>query len=506
VSATSPATPPARRVSPLALVLAGSLALSLLIALKLPLLDPDEGRNAEVAREMAVGGDLVIPHLAGMPYLDKPPGFFWAASLSIRAFGHTPLAARLPSILASLLTLWLVARAAQRAGGTRFAMIGVALLACAPLFAGLSAYVIFDMLLTLCVTVVWLGVAAEVEAQESAASARGATDARVIRMRRLAMFLAIAAGILIKGPVMLAWALGGSLGAALVLRSRAPLRWLAWWPGWIVALGLPGAWFAAASARFPEYPHYAFLEESLERLTSNSFHRQQGWWFVPAVLVGGTLPWSLASPWSKSHWSGAAPEMKSTARVGLGFVLFAVVFFSISHSKLVTYLLPALPPLAWTAAAMWSERPVRGARAVALAAVLAFTPLMVCVGLPLAYEPLFAGSGLSLAQIVAAAGGPPTLYERCYSPGTEFLLGRTSRLVSERGEETTSNYMVRYRDVLVARGEWRALDGVPPDFEGYLVRSVRDSTPAPSGAGRHEFSRRFIAYHLGAPADSAAGH
>ncbi|MGH7743155.1 MAG: ArnT family glycosyltransferase, partial [Candidatus Eiseniibacteriota bacterium] len=95
MSASAPAPPasavrrPARRIPPLALVLAASLALSLFIALELPLLDPDEGRNAEVAREMASGGDLVIPHLAGMPYLDKPPGFFWAAALSVRAFGHT---------------------------------------------------------------------------------------------------------------------------------------------------------------------------------------------------------------------------------------------------------------------------------------------------------------------------------------------------------------------------------------------------------------------------------
>jgi 4-amino-4-deoxy-L-arabinose transferase-like glycosyltransferase len=490
----------AGRIPSLAWVLAGSLALSLFISLRLPLLDPDEGRNAEVAREMSAGGDLVIPHLAGMPYLDKPPGFFWAAALSIRAFGNTPFAARLPSMLASLLTLWLVARAARRAGGRHFALVALALLASAPLYAGLSAFVIFDMMLTLCVTVVWLGVAVEVEGASGPANASGTT------LRRLAMFAAIAAGILIKGPVMLAWVLGGSACAALMLGSLAPLRWLAWWPGWIVALGIPGAWFAEAAARFPEYPRYAFLEESLERLTSNSFHRQQGWWFVPAVLVGGALPWSLMTPWRAALGRDANARVAGASRVALGFASFAAVFFTLSHSKLVTYLLPALPALAWLAAVAWcAGLPAGRIRGVRLGASLAISLALIGALLLVGRNDAIAPSGALMARAVAAAGGPPIVYQRCYSPGTDFLLGRTSALVSQRGEETTSNYIARYRDSLVARGQWRAFDRVPPNFSGLLVRSSRDTSRAPEltrvwfGEGR-----RFIAYRVGMPSDSAA--
>ncbi|HEY6193457.1 MAG TPA: hypothetical protein VI504_00300, partial [Candidatus Eisenbacteria bacterium] len=94
------------------LVLAASLAGSLAIASAFPLVDPDEGRNAQVASEMAAHGDVVVPHLAGVPYLDKPPALFALAALSIRAFGHRPLAVRLPAILATLATLALLARAA----------------------------------------------------------------------------------------------------------------------------------------------------------------------------------------------------------------------------------------------------------------------------------------------------------------------------------------------------------------------------------------------------------
>ena len=151
------------------------------------------------------------------------------------------------------------------------------------------------------------------------------------------MFAAVTGGLLIKGPVMLAWAVGGSAGAALLLRSRAPLRWLTWGPGWAAVIAIAGGWFLLASLRHPEYPRYAFLEESLERMTAGSFHREQPGWFVPAVLVGGALPWSLATPWTR--------PTSAASKLALGFVLFAAVFFTLSRSKLVTYLLPALPPL-----------------------------------------------------------------------------------------------------------------------------------------------------------------
>ena len=144
---------PSRGWTPALAMIALALVMSVTLAIGVPLIDPDEGRNAEVAREMAERGDLVIPHLAGMPYLDKPPALFWAAAAAIRVIGHQPLAARLPAVLAACLTLLLLARAALREADGAFAVRLVALTAAAPLFAILSAYVIFDMPLTACVTV-----------------------------------------------------------------------------------------------------------------------------------------------------------------------------------------------------------------------------------------------------------------------------------------------------------------------------------------------------------------
>jgi 4-amino-4-deoxy-L-arabinose transferase-like glycosyltransferase len=471
--------PSARGVPPAVLLVAlVSFALGLWLAGAFPLVDPDEGRNAEVAREMAAGGDMVIPHLAGMPYLDKPPALFWAAAAVIRVLGPTPPAARLPALGAGLATLLLLGAFARRATGDAVAWRAAALLAAAPLFAVIAAYVIFDAPLTLCVAVVWMGLADELR--------DGATP-----RRRALMFLALGLGLLVKGPVMLMWALGGSAATALLLRSRRPLAWLAWWPGWVMAIGLAGAWFAAACARHPEYPHYAFIEESFERMTSGSFKRQQPWWFVPAVLAGGALPWSLATPWGSRRLRAAPEGSRMGVAVAAGFVLFAAVFFTLSRSKLVTYLLPALPPMAWLAALAWSP-PGRGWR-LAFPALLLVTPGLLLLGQGRLHEEAERASGAPLARAIRGSGARTVRYEGCYSPGTDYLLGRCGTLVSGDARETTSNYQVRYAPALRRRGLWTALDADASPVD-VVVRPVAGATGPPAGMTEFHRDARFVAY------------
>lgn len=526
------------------LVFAGSLVL----ASSFPLIDPDEGRNAEVAREMLAIGDWVIPHLAGMPYLDKPPGLFWAEALAFRVFGVSPLAARLPAAVAAAVILWMLGGLALERVGRGRAVVLVALLATAPLFAMMSAYVIFDMLLAACVAAVWLGIVREVLAS------RGEGEAPRGAVRRFGIHLALALGVLVKGPVMLAWALGGSVGAALLLRSRVPLAWTVRGQGWLLFLALAGGWFALALARHPEYLRYAFFDETFRRMTSGAFDREQPWWFVAAALAGGALPWSLATPWGRG--------LGTASRVALGFVLFAAVFFTLSRSKLVTYVLPALPMLAWIAAEAWSDarRAARGgvvlgavlfalaavalvfgAReewwgtrlpaglvahgmasalrlGVALAALAAlgfaaaylrrpalavtaaalFMPALLLIGGGTGIRFARAESGAPLAgAILEYDPGARVRYEYSYSPGTDFLLGRGGWFVSETGHEFTSNYQVFYREMLEGRGRWvpsPAPELAPP--AQVIVRSTRRGDPEPP-PGWIEFhrDRRFVAYH-----------
>src|SRR5262245_24691456 len=132
-----------------------ALAATLLFARlgELPLIDPDEGRNAEVARELVDSFAWVVPTYNGLPYLDKPILYFHAVALSFRAFGYSEAAARLPSVLSAALLLGVMFVFCRRFYGERTAALAVLVLSTMPLMIGFARLVIFDMPLALFMTV-----------------------------------------------------------------------------------------------------------------------------------------------------------------------------------------------------------------------------------------------------------------------------------------------------------------------------------------------------------------
>src|SRR5262249_38151711 len=182
--------------------------------------EPDEGRNAEVAREMVATGDYLVPHLDGLPYLDKPVLFFTLDALALKLLGPSELAARLPSLLSALATAALVAWVAARLFGPAPAA------SAAPLAVAFSRTVIFDSLLTFFVT---LGLIACFFAVEARAAGRSA-----VAWSALA-WAAMGLGVLTKGPVALAvvllpaipyalWRRAGGAACARSLPLLLPLR------------------------------------------------------------------------------------------------------------------------------------------------------------------------------------------------------------------------------------------------------------------------------------------
>ena len=183
----------------------------------LPLIDPDEGRNAEVAREMAESGAWVVPTFNAIPYLDKPALYFRAVALSFGAFGRSETTARLPSALSATALVVMMFVFCRRVYGERTAALTVLVLATTPLVIGFARLVIFDMPLTLFVSAAIL---AGYLAEEDPGPAR----------RRWLLLGAAASAVatLIKGPV--GFLVPGAVLAVLHLverRPRAILRMLA---------------------------------------------------------------------------------------------------------------------------------------------------------------------------------------------------------------------------------------------------------------------------------------
>ena len=106
-------------------------------------------------------------------------------------------------------------------------------------------------------------------------------------------------------------------------------------------------------------------------------------------------------------------------------------------------------------------------------------------------------SGAALADAIRVSGDGEVRYEDCYSPGTDFLLDRRSAVVSASGAPLTSNYVVRYRELLGQRGQWRLYPtpaAAPP--AAIIVRSTKNPAPPPAG-GRLIFrDARFTAWRL----------
>ena len=263
---------------------------------RLPLIEPDEGRNAEVGREMAASGDWITPHYNGFVYLDKPAVFFWMVAASFKTLGVSEGAARFPSALMALATMLLVWFLARRMFGDSPGLRAGLIFAACPLAFVLAREVIFDMTLTLLVTI--------------AMTAFWVLEEGGFRGRWLnaLMFAAMGKAIITKGFVGVLIPL-----VAILIYEAARGQWREWlrlrW-GWglliLLAVALP--WFIAVSLRNPDFPRYAFWNESLKRFTTGASHRGGGIFYYIPVFLGGFFPWSfflLLAGWNRLNAGGS---------------------------------------------------------------------------------------------------------------------------------------------------------------------------------------------------------
>ena len=329
-----------------------------------PLQDPDEGRYAEIPREMIESGDWVTPRLNYVKYFEKPPLLYWLVAAGFAALGPSELVARLVPALSALCCVALTFLLGQWLIGRRAAWIGATILATSPIFFAFSQGLVIDMLLALSVTaalVAFLG-------------AHRAT-------RKLPWVLAAATAsalaVLAKGPVGLL--LPGAVGVAFLAAARdatTARAMLSWRPIALFAVVVV-PWFALVSMRNPEFAHFFFVHEHLQRFTSDVGHPAGPLYYLPVVLLGG-LPWTAmacALPFS-SEARAAFGRIPVEARLFLGlWAGIVIVFFSVASSKLAGYILPALPPLAVLAGGwfdeLWASGVLRRALGVARGGVAA---------------------------------------------------------------------------------------------------------------------------------------
>jgi len=301
---------------------------------------PDEGRYAEIAREMAVNHDWVTPRLNDLKYFEKPPLQYWLGAATFEAFGVNEWTARLPSAVAGFLAVVAVGWTAGRLAGADAGVFAAAALAATVWHAGLAHMLTLDSVLSFFMT---LSLCAFLLAQ------RAKLSRTVERNWMLVAFAAAAAATLTKG--LLAVAIPGATLVlySLLTRDFGPWRRLHALPGIVVYLAIAAPWFVLVSRANPEFAHFFFVREHLDRFLTETHNRTGEWWyFVPWFLLG-SMPWLLvwAVTFSRS-WRDAARAQNnfSWERFCVVWAAFIFVFFSVSGSKLPSYILPMFPALA----------------------------------------------------------------------------------------------------------------------------------------------------------------
>ncbi len=300
---------------------------------------PDEGRYAEIPREMVASGDYLTPRLNGVKYFEKPPLVYWLEAGAIRLFGVNEWALRAWPALFALFGCLAVYFTGRKLYGRRAGLFAAGVLAISPLYDFMGGILTLDMPLTAFLTAAMCAFLLGIRAPP------GAMRRTLLYGFYICVALAVLTkglvGIVIPGMVIAVWIL--LLGEWRVLREmQLP-------SGFIVFLAIAAPWHVLVARANPEFAQFYFIHEHFQRYLTTVHHRYQPVWFFVPILLAGFYPFTALLPYAlrdvmRGLWVRRREHGDSWFL--LLWALLPFVFFSLSDSKLVPYILPIWPPLA----------------------------------------------------------------------------------------------------------------------------------------------------------------
>lgn len=303
------------------------------------LIPSDEGRYAEMAREMFVTGDWITPRYNGYKYFEKPPLQTWLNALTFAWFGIGEWQARLYTALASFAGVLFAGYAGARVFNPRAGFFAALVLASSPYWNLMGHFNALDMGLSLWMTVT---LCALLLAQ------RPGIGKRAERGWMWLCWASMALAVLSKGLIGLILP-----GAVLVLYTLASRDWALWKrlhlvSGLVIFFAIATPWFVLVQSRNPEFFNFFFIVQQFRRYLTPEQNRPGAFYYFAPVLAVGFLPWLSVSVQSVRHAlriprqpNGFAPMLMLAT-----WSVFIFLFFSASHSKLISYVLPVAPALA----------------------------------------------------------------------------------------------------------------------------------------------------------------
>lgn len=355
--------------------------------------EPDEGRYAEIAREMLETGNWLVPQFWYEPHLDKPPLTYWVEALSMKLFGLNEWAVRLPVALAGLSGVFAAWLLGCSLGGRRTGWWSAVVLQSSFLYFAMARMLTTDIFLTQFVAwsifffwKSWRSLDAPPNSDDKARQASAGKS----MVWQLAAWIALAGGFLVKGPIALAIPLA-ALGSVLFYKRKQIVRWR------VMLLGLPAGlllfavlavpWFWLVFENLPGAFDYMVKGQAMGHLLGTTVKDREGFpLYFFAILAIGFLPWSplLGWLWRRAHWRGLDDAQKEAWVLLSAWVIFTFTFFSFSSAKLAPYILPIFPALAVMVAFRWpgGEQTSTPLSSWIWRAVM-ISPLLLMAGLPL---------------------------------------------------------------------------------------------------------------------------
>jgi len=337
------------------------------------LFNTDEGRYAEISREMVASGDWLTPRLNGLKYFEKPPLQYWATAAAFEAFGQSAWSARLWTALTGFLGVLFAAFAAWRLFGAEAGRATGAILGGSLMWVFMGHGSSLDMGVS---SFLSLAVGAFALAQRDRVGPGGR------RGWMLFGWAACALAVLSKGLIGIVLPAGAVALYVLWQRDWRLLARLELAAGLALFLAIAAPWFVMVSLANHEFAHFFFIHEHFERFLTKEHGRFQPWWYFLPLLALGAVPWTLALPGALVAAARRRPLLSfQPQRFLLVWCVFVFVFFSVSDSKLFAYILPIFPALAML---LGDWLPRIGSRALALlcasaalggAGLAALTPL-----------------------------------------------------------------------------------------------------------------------------------
>lgn len=299
------------------------------------LFEPDEGRYAEIGREMLISGDYITPRDDWVRYFEKPPLVYWTTAGMIRLMGPHEFGVRLPVALSTVGEIVVIMLLGEEMFGAAAGMWAALCLGLSPLVFAFGRFLTLDptlsFFMTAALAVFWAA----------------ASDLRSRRGRRWLYLGAVllALGTLTKGPVALVLAGGIAILYLLIEGRWRDLGAIPWFRWFAIYLLISAPWFVLVEYHNPGFLRYFFVHEHIERYTESREHAK-GFYFFAVVVVGGMWPWISFVPAVLGQLRKSIAPVRSALTYCIIWFSVIFVFFSIPTSKLGSYILPALPALA----------------------------------------------------------------------------------------------------------------------------------------------------------------